>query len=350
MDTNRQPFGQMPDGVAVDLFTLTNDNGVTANITNYGGIIVALTTPDRHGTLGDIALGFDTLAEYIDHNPYFGALCGRYANRIANGKFTLDGVEYQLAQNNGPNHLHGGLRGFDKVVWQAAEQSDANGASLKLAYLSKDGEEGYPGNLMVDVTYTLNNQNELRVDYKATTDQPTILNLTNHSYFNLAGTGDILNHMMQLNADHFTPVDARLIPIGELRPVADTPMDFRQPIAIGARIDQPYEQLQLGRGYDHNWVVNGSSGNLRLAATAWEQTTGRRLDVYTTQPGIQFYTGNSLDYVVGKNGAVYRKRSAFCLETQHFPDSPNQPQFPSTVLKPGEQFAQTTVFKFSVTT
>jgi aldose 1-epimerase len=348
MNTNRQPFGQTPDGVAVDLFTLTNDNGVTANITNYGGIIVALTTPDRNGNPGDIVLGFDTLAEYIDHNPYFGALCGRYANRIANGKFTLDGVVYQLAQNDGQNHLHGGRRGFDKVVWQGTEDSDDNGASLKLTYLSKDGEESYPGNLAVEVTYTLNNQSELRIAYTATSDKPTILNLTNHSYFNLAGIGDILSHVVQLNADRFTPIDATLIPIGELRLVEGTPLDFRQPTVVGARIEQDDEQLKLGLGYDHNWVVNGASGTLRLAATAWEQTTGRRLDVYTTQPGIQFYSGNFLTDGVGKSGAAYHKRSAFCLETQHFPDSPNQPNFPSSVLKPGEQFTQTTIFKFAI--
>ncbi|MFN8486282.1 MAG: aldose epimerase family protein [Caldilineaceae bacterium] len=348
MNTNRQPFGQMPDGTAVDLFTLTNDHEVTVNITNYGGIIVAVTMPDRQGKIGDVVLGFDTLAEYIDHNPFFGALCGRYANRIANAQFTLDGVTYQLAQNDGPNTLHGGRRGFDKVVWEATETSDAESASIKLTYLSKDGEEGYPGNLMVAVTYTLNNQNELRIDYAALTDKPTILNLTNHSYFNLAGSGDNLNHVLQLNADRFTPVNSTLIPTGVLQPVEGTPLDFRQPHAIGERIGQPYEQLQLGRGYDHNWVVNGASGALRLAATAWEQSTGRRLDVYTTQPGIQFYSGNFMTDGVGKNGVPYHWRSAFCLETQHFPDSPNQPQFPTTVLRPGEQYAETTVFKFSV--
>ena len=348
MNTNRQPFGQTPDGIAVDLFTLRNENGVTARITNYGGIIVALTTPDRHGNPGDIVLGFDTLAEYIDHNPFFGALCGRYANRIANGKFTLDGVAYQVAQNDGQNHLHGGQRGFDKVVWQAEEAGDADSAILKLTYLSQDGEEGYPGNLAVEVTYTLNNANELRVDYAATTDKATILNLTNHSYFNLSGAPDILGHTLTLNADCFTPVDTTLIPIGELRSVAGTPLDFRQPTVIGARIEQDDEQLKLGIGYDHNWVINGTSGQLRLAATAQETTSGRRLEVYTTQPGIQFYSGNFLTDGVGKNGAAYRRRSAFCLETQHFPDSPNQPQFPSTVLRPGEQFAETTVFKFSI--
>lgn len=347
METNRQPFGQTPDGVAVDLFTLSNDNGVTANITNYGGIIVALTTPDRHGNAGDIVLGFDTLAEYIDHNPFFGALCGRYANRIAQGKFTLDGATYQLAQNDGQNHLHGGRRGFDKVVWQAEEQSDTDNASLKLTYVSQDGEEGYPGNLTIEVTYTLNNANELRVDYAATTDKATILNLTNHTYFNLSGAPDILGHTMTLNADRFTPVDATLIPIGELRSVAGTPLDFRQPTVIGDRIEQDDEQLKLGMGYDHNWVVNGASGQLRLAATAQETTTGRRLEVYTTQPGIQFYSGNFLTDGVGKNGTAYHRRSAFCLETQHFPDSPNKPQFPSTMLNPGEHFSETTVFKFS---
>jgi len=347
MDITKQPFGQTQAGSAVDLFTLTNDNDIMVKLTNYGGIITGILTPDRDGNPGDIVLGFDTLAEYIDHNPFFGALCGRYANRIAYGTFTLDGKVYHLVQNNGRNHLHGGLRGFDKVVWQATTFQGDTGVGVKLTYVSPAGEEGYPGNLTSEVTYTLNNQNELRLDYAATTDQTTVLNLTNHSYFNLAGAGPVLAHVVQLNADHFTPIDAEFMVTGELRPVQGTPMDFTQPTSIGARIDQPDEQLQLGLGYDHNWVLNDPDGVLGLAAIVDEPSSGRRLTVHTTQPGVQFYTGNFLEHGIGKGGVAYNKRFAFCLETQHFPDSPNQPHFPSTVLEPGEQFAQTTIFTFS---
>jgi len=347
MDITQQPFGQTQAGSAVELFTLTNDNDITVKITNYGGIITQVLTPDRAGNLGDIVLGFDTLAEYIDHNPFFGALCGRYANRIAHGTFTLEDKVYKLVQNNGLNHLHGGLRGFDKVVWQATTFQNDTAVGVTLSYVSQDGEEGYPGNLTAQVTYTLNNQNELRLDYVAMTDQTTVLNLTNHSYFNLAGAGSVLGHVVQLNANHFTPIDAEFRVTGELRPVPGTPMDFTQPTPIGARIDQPDEQLQLGLGYDHNWVLNDPDGVLGLAAVVDEPSSGRRLTVHTTQPGVQFYTGNFLEYGIGKRGVAYNKRFALCLETQHFPDSPNQPHFPSTVLVPGEQFLQTTIFTFS---
>jgi aldose 1-epimerase len=350
MSINKQAFGKTADGTPVDLYTLINAHGLEAKITNYGGIVVSLLVPDRNGKLGDVVLGYHNLEGYLQKNPYFGCIIGRYGNRIAKGKFTLKGVEYTLAQNNGENHLHGGIKGFDKVVWNAKEgQSDA-GVGLELTYLSKDGEEGYPGNLAVTVTYTLTNTNELKLDYVATTDKETVVNLTHHSYFNLAGAGvgDILGHEVMLDAERFTPVAAGLIPTGELRRVKGTPLDFTQPTAIGARIDQEDEQLRLGKGYDHNWVLNSGGGSLALAARVEEPTTGRVMEVYTTEPGMQFYTGNFLDgSITGKEGKVYRRRDGFCLETQHFPDSPNQPDFPSTVLKPGEQYRQTTIYKFS---
>lgn len=343
----KQAFGKV-DGTPVDLYTLTNDRGVQAQITNYGGIVVMLKVPDRGGELGDVVLGYDNLAGYIKQNPFFGSLVGRYANRIAKGKFSLDGKQYTLVQNNGENHLHGGTKGFDKRVWTAREASGKNGVGLVLTYTSKDGEEGYPGNLSVTVSYTLTNDNELKIDYAATTDKNTIINLTNHSYFNLAGKGDVLGHEVMLNADQFTPVDKTLIPTGELKRVVGTPMDFTQSTSIGARINQAHEQLQFGGGYDHNWVLNKSAGPLSLAARVYEPTTGRVMEVYTTQPGVQFYTGNFLDgSITGKGGQVYNKRHGFCLETQHFPDSPNKPNFPSVVLKPNEKYTQTTVYKFS---
>ncbi|MCE7987610.1 MAG: galactose mutarotase [Caldilinea sp. CFX5] len=348
MNIHKQPFGQTKDGQAVDLFTLTNDHGITTQIMTYGGTIVTLRTPDRNGARGDIVLGFDTLAEYQARSPFFGCITGRYANRIANGKFTLDGVTYALATNNGPNHLHGGLRGFDKVVWQAETAQAQDEVFLHLHYRSRDGEENYPGNLAVTISYTLTNRNELRIDYRAATDKPTILNLTNHTYFNLAGQGKILDHLMMIDADRFTPVTAALIPTGDLPPVTGTPFDFRTPTAIGARIEQSHEQLRFGGGYDHNWVLNHADKGLRQVITVTEPTSGRRLDVATSQPGVQLYTGNMMpDALPGKGGQVYTKRSGFCLETQHFPDSPNQPQFPSTVLRPGEQYHETTVFAFS---
>lgn len=347
MNITQQPFGQTGAGAPVDLYTLTNDQGVAIKITNYGGIIVSLITPDRNGQPGEVTLGFDHLAGYLGAQPYFGCIVGRFANRIAQAKFTLNGVEYTLAQNNGPNSLHGGLKGFDKVVWSAQGFENDEGVGVTLTYQSQDGEEGYPGNLSVTVVYTLTNANELKIDYRATTDRPTVVNLTNHAYFNLAGRGDILNHKMMLTADKFTPIDDTLIPTGELRPVAGTPLDFRQSTAIGARIEQADEQLRLAGGYDHNFVLDNLAGDLVLAARVHEPATGRVLEVYTTEPGIQFYSGNFLDgSISGKGGQVYQRRAGFCLETQHYPDSPNQPDFPSTVLEPGEQYRQTTVFRF----
>jgi aldose 1-epimerase len=349
-EVKKQPFGKTADGQAVDLYTLTNKNGVEVAITNYGGIVVSIKVPDRDGKFADVALGFDTLDGYLKENPYFGAIVGRYGNRIAKGRFTLDGVEYKLAQNNGENHLHGGLKGFNKVVWSAKDVSTRDAQGIELAYLSKDGEEGYPGNLSVTVTYSLNDNNELNIDYSATTDKDTVLNLTNHSYFNLAGEGqgNILDHVVMIDADRFTPVDAGLIPTGELRSVEGTPFDFRKPTAIGARINQDDEQLKFGRGYDHNFVLNHPAGSLALAARVTDPKSGRVLEVLTTQPGLQFYTGNFLDGTIrGKGGKVYGHRYGFCMETQHFPDSPNKPEFPSTELKPGERYHTTTIFRFS---
>lgn len=348
MNISKQLFGQTPAGTPVELYTLINDQGMEVKIIPYGAIIVSIQVPDRNGRLGDVVLGFENLAGYLEPHPFFGAVAGRYANRIAGGKFTLNGVEYTLAQNNGPNHLHGGVKGFDKKVWEAETFISEGEVGLHLACESPDGEEGYPGTLKAEVTYSLDNNQALRIDYHATTDQATVINLTNHSYFNLAGAGTILEHELMIDASRFTPVDATLIPTGELSSVAGTPFDFTQPIAIGARINEADEQLGYGQGYDHNWVLNHSPGSLDLAATAYEPITGRILEVHTTQPGVQFYTGNFLNGAfTGKEGAVYNQRSGFCLETQHFPDSPNQPNFPSTVLEPGQQYNQTTVFKFS---
>lgn len=351
MEIEKHAFGKTADGTPVELYTLTNANGLEAKITNYGGIVVSLLVPDQDGKPGDVVLGYETLEEYIENNPYFGTLVGRYGNRIARGKFTLEGIEYTLAQNDGENHLHGGLKGFDKVVWKAAAVRGKNSVGLKLTYLSKDGEEGYPGNLSVTVVYTLTNDNELKIEYTAVTDKVTIVNLTHHGYFNLAGAGlgDILGHELMIKADRFTPVDKGLIPTGELRSVKGTPMDFTRAVAIGARIDQAAEQLVLGGGYDHNWVLNNGDGSLALAAKVYEPTTGRVMEVYTTEPGIQFYSGNFLDgSITGKGGKVYEYRYGFCLETQHFPDSPNKPDFPSTVLKPGETYTTTTIYTFSM--
>jgi aldose 1-epimerase len=348
MNIKKEPFGQTAEGAPVDLYTLTNDHGLEARITNYGGTIVSLKTPDRTGTPGEVTLGFDSLAGYLDKSPYFGCIVGRFANRIAEGRFTLEGVEHTLAQNNGPNSLHGGLKGFDKVVWEADAFENETGVGLTLTYLSPDGEEGYPGNLSVAVVYTLTNDNELKIDYAATTDRPTVLNLTNHTYFNLAGGGDILGHKLTLTADKFTPIDETLIPTGELRRVEGTPLDFSQATPIGARIDEEDEQLRLAGGYDHNFVLDNLAGELILAARVEEPSSGRVLEVHTTEPGIQFYSGNFLDgTITGRGGVTYRRRTGFCLETQHYPDSPNQPDFPSTVLRPGEKYQQRTNFKFS---
>jgi aldose 1-epimerase len=343
-------FGKMPDGQTVNLYTLSNASGMQVTITNYGGRVVSIMVPDRNGKMGDVALGFDNLEGYLGDNPFFGALVGRYANRIGNAKFALDGKEYRLEANDGPNSLHGGSKGFDKQLWKARE-IPGNHPALELAYRSKDGEEGYPGNLTVKVVYTLLGDNALQIDYTATTDKDTVLNLTNHSYFNLSGegSGDILKTQMMINAGEFTPVDATLIPTGELRKVEGTPLDFRKSTAIGERINSDDEQIKFGKGYDHNWVLNRSGQGLSLAARATDPASGRVLEVLTTQPGIQFYTGNFLDGTIhGKGGKVYGYRSAFCLETQHFPDSPNKPTFPSTELKPGQTFHETTVFKFSI--
>jgi aldose 1-epimerase len=346
----KAPFGKLADGAPVDIYTLKNAAGMEVAITTYGGRLVSLKAPGRDGKFADVVLGFDNLQGYLGEHPYFGALVGRYGNRIAKGKFKLDGKEYKLAINNGANALHGGLKGFDKVLWTGREVPGGD-PSLELTYVSKDGEEGYPGSLTEKVTYTLTSANELRIDYSATTDKDTVVNVTNHSYFNLAGQGqgDILRHVLQLNASKFTPVDAGLIPTGELKSVEGTPFDFRQPTVIGAGINAADEQVKLGGGYDHNFVVDGAPGTLRLAARVSEPTSGRILEVSTTEPGVQFYTGNFLDGTVkGKGGVAYAKRTGFCLETQHFPDSPNHPDFPTTTLKPGAEYKSTTVFKFSV--
>lgn len=346
----KESYGKTANGTSVDLFTLTNSRGIEVRVTNFGGIITSLRVPDKNGKLADIVLGFDNLDGYLENKPYFGAIIGRYANRIANGKFTLDGHEYTLAKNNGPNSLHGGLKGFNKVVWQAEPFRNQQGTGVNLSYTSKDGEEGYPGNLHVKVSYTLTDKNELIINYEPTTDKATPLNLTQHTYFNLAGegNGDVLGHEVQLNADRFTPVDNNLIPTGELRAVKGTPLDFTQPFAIGARINDPYEQLVIAHGYDHNFVVNRKDDSLQNAARVREPKSGRVLEVYTTEPGIQLYSANFLDgTIVGKHGYAYKQREAFCLETQHFPDSPNHPGFPSTILRPGKTFHSRTVFKFS---
>ncbi|PYU74738.1 MAG: galactose-1-epimerase [Acidobacteria bacterium] len=348
----KKAFGNTPEGQPIDLYVLTNRGGTEAAITNYGGAVVSLKVPDRNGKLADVVLGYDTADGYVNDKSYFGAIVGRYGNRIAHAQFVLDGKTCTLAKNNGENSLHGGIKGFNKAVWTAKVLSTKDGQSLELSYLSKDGEEGFPGNLKVSVIYTLTDANALRIEYSATTDKRTVVNLTNHSYFNLAeqGSGDILGHQLMIQADKFTPVDASLIPTGELRDVTGTPFDFRKSTAIGARIDGDDEQLKLGGGYDHNFILRRSS-DLRasLAARVVEPTTGRVLEVWTTEPGVQFYTGNFLDgKATGKGGATYPRRSAFCLETQHYPDSPNQPKFPSVVLKPGERYHTITTYRFSV--
>jgi len=348
----RAPFGRTPDGQTVELFTLTNARGIEVRAINYGGIIVSLRVPDRGGRLGDVVLGHDGLEGYLKASPYFGCIVGRYGNRIAKGQFTLDGHTYHLVTNNGPNHLHGGTKGFDKVVWKADPVEAADSAGVVFAYTSKDGEEGYPGNLAARVTYTLNDRDELAFEYVATTDKATPVNLTQHSYFNLAGEGtrDVLDHQVTIDADRFTPVDATLIPTGVLASVTGTPFDFRKATAIGARIEQKDEQLVRGGGYDHNFVLNRKGPGLARVIRVVEPTTGRVMEVSTTEPGVQFYTGNFLDgTVTGKSGHVYRRRYGFCLETQHYPDSPNHPSFPSTILRPGREYRSKTVLAFSTT-
>jgi len=346
----KQSFGKTADGQAVDLYTLKNKNGVEVAITNYGGTLVSIKVPDRSGKMGDVLLGYDTIEGYQAGKAYIGALIGRYGNRVAHGRFSIGQNVYTLAKNNGENTLHGGISGFNAKVWTAADISGPAGDALDLKYVSKDGEEGFPGNLSVEVVYTLNDENALNIDYSATTDKETVVNLTNHAYFNLAGqgSGDILQTELQIHADRFTPVDSGLIPTGELRKVKGTPFDFLAPTAIGARIDQDEEQMKLGMGYDHNFVLNAKHGALALAARAAEPKSGRVLEVLTTEPGIQFYTGNFLDGSPGKGGKPNARRNAFCLETQHFPDSPNHPKFPTTLLKPGARYHTTTMYKFSV--
>ena len=343
-----EPFGKTLDGTPVEIYTLRNANGMAARIMTYGGIVQSLSVPDKHGNFGDVVLGYDTLNGYLTNSPYFGALIGRYGNRIAKGHFTLDGQTYTLAVNNGSNALHGGLKGFDKVVWQVVRaENTSKGPQLELSYTSPDGEEGYPGTLTVTALYTITPENGLRLDYTATTDKDTVVNLTQHSYFNLAGHGDILGHVVYLNADKYTPVDSTLITTGELRPVAGTPFDFRTPATIGSRVNASDEQIKFGGGIDHNWVVNHPMGRLGLDARVTEPTTGRVMEVWSTEPGLQFYSGNFLDgTITGKSGQVYPYRGAIAMEPQHYPDSPNHRDFPSVVLKPGEVYHNTIIYKF----
>lgn len=343
-------FGETMDGTGVDLFILSNNNGMEVRIITYGGIITSWTAPDKNGDYKDIVLGYNTLAEYEAETPYFGALIGRYGNRIAKGKFSLDDQEYTLAVNDGVNHLHGGLKGFDKVIWDAKTIVSDSTVSLELSYLSKDMEEGYPGNLETKVTYTLNNKDELSVNYEATTDKPTIVNLTQHSYFNLTAdfNQDILGHELVINADSFLPIDNTLIPTGEFRDVTGTPFDFKTSKAIGIHIDNENIQLKNGLGYDHCWVLNDQNTGVRFVASAYEPVSERLLEVFSDEPGIQFYSGNFLDGTLpSKNNGVYQHRTGFCLETQHYPDSPNQKNFPSVRINPGEKYNSKTVFRLS---
>ena len=349
MGITKQSYGKA-DGKEVNLWTLTNKNGLVAKITNYGGIMTELWLPDKNGKMADCVLGYDKLDGYIKSSPYFGALIGRYGNRIGKGKFTLEGREYTLATNdNGKNHLHGGTKGYDKVVWNAKEVQTKDGVGLELTYLSKEGEYGYSCKINIKVVYMLTNKNELTVEYEATTDKPTVCNLTQHNYYNLAGAGSgtILDHQLTLNADKFTPTDDGLIPTGDIVPVQGTPMDFRKPVAIGMRVAADYQPLTFGKGYDHNWILNKKAGEMSLAAKVLEPNSGRVMEVWTDQPAIQFYCGNFLDgTIVGKGGAVYKHRTGFCLETQHYPDSPNHANFPSTELKPGQVYKTKTVHIF----
>jgi aldose 1-epimerase len=348
MSLSEQVFGTTPDGAPVQLYALATPGGIEARVITYGATLASLRAPDRAGRLGEVTLGFDTLEGYLATHPFFGSVVGRYGNRIAQGTFQLGGATYTLACNDGPNHLHGGVKGFDKVLWQGRVLSTSDEPSVELTYLSPDGEEGYPGNLSVTVTYTLSGS-ELRIDYRATTDRETVVNLTNHAYFNLIGAGPVYDHELELFAERFLPVGANLIPTGERRPVRGTPMDFTVPTRIGARIHAEDEQLRFTNGgYDHTWVLADAGGTYRLAARVYEPSSGRAMEVMTTQPGVQFYSGNFLDgTLAGRGGVRYEKHAGFCLETQHFPDSPNQPAFPSTVLRPGETYRHTTALRFS---
>ncbi|MBV8069699.1 MAG: galactose mutarotase [Acidobacteriaceae bacterium] len=350
---NKQPFGKTADGQEVYVYTLRNSSGVQVKITNFGGRITSILAPDKNGKFDDVVLGFDSLDGYLAKpasSAYFGAVIGRYANRLAHGTFTLDGKTYHIPTNDGPNTLHGGTQGFDSKVWDAREVSTPSGPALELHYLSPDGQEGFPGNLNATVRYSLDSKNGLRIDYSATTDKDTVLNLTNHSYFNLEGAGSetILNEYIMLGADQYTPVDGTLIPTGKIDSVAGTPLDFRKPTVIGSRINDNFEQLKLAKGYDHNFVLSHPGDLTAVAALVVDPTSGRALEVHTTQPGIQFYTGNFLNGEVHGIGGVYRYRSALCLETQHFPNSPNQSNFPTTVLHPGETFHSTTIYRFLI--
>lgn len=345
-----KPFGKFSDGAPATLYVLKNGKGMEATLTNYGATLVSLRVPDRAGKYTDVITGFDSVEGFLGNHPYFGAIIGRYGNRIGNARFTLDGTGYKLAKNNGENTLHGGVRGFDKVRWQTSQTAPPASNSVSFEYVSKDGEEGFPGTLTAVVNYSLTDDNEVVISYSARTDKNTVVNLTNHAYFNLKGQGegDILEHEVLIHADNFTPVDKGLIPTGKIQSVKNTPFDFTKATAIGARIKDPSEQLKFGGGYDHNFVLNGQAGQMRIAAEVYEPSTGRVMQVHTTEPGLQFYTGNFLDgSITGKGGKVYGHRSAFCMETQHFPDSPNQPAFPSTVLKPGEVYSTKTAYRFS---
>ena len=344
-------FGKTADGTIIEKYSLKNENGVKLDVITYGGRITSLKVPNKDGKLENVVLNFDNIQDYEKDNPFFGALIGRYGNRIANGKFTLEGNEYNLATNDGKNHLHGGVKGFDRVIWTAEPMESENGSALKLLYKSKDGEEGYPGNLDVEVIYTLTNDNEVEVSYKATTDKATVVNLTQHAYFNLTGdfSKDILNHDIVIAADAYLPVDETLIPTGEIRNVEGTPFDFTSVKKIGKEINADNEQLKRGKGYDHCWVLNGEKGNMRMVASAYDETSGRLMEIFSKEPAIQFYTGNFLDGTLPMpNGGTYAHRTGFCLETQHYPDSPNQAEFPATVLQPGETYSTKTTFKFSV--
>jgi aldose 1-epimerase len=343
---DHQLFGRTRDGVPVDLYTLTNASGLEARIITYGGILVSLRAPDRNGIGADVTLGFDELPPYLAQHPYFGCVVGRYANRIASGKFRLNGATIELVRNDGSNHLHGGHVGFDKVLWQAHPQLSPDGPQLALRHLSRAGEEGYPGNLSVETVYTLTSRNELRLDYRATTDAATVINLTNHTYFNLAGSGTILDHELRLVAERFLPIDDNFIPTGEERSVRGTPFDFTRPAPIGSRIGAEDPQLRLAGGFDHCWILAKDSSTSELAAEVYEPVSGRLLSVFTTQPGVQIYTTNFGGSIRGKAGLSYATHAGLCLETQHFPDSPNQPAFPSTVLNPGEAYCETTIFRF----